>query len=44
MILPAMTIHEALLTGRRPGTERIRQIVDLVVLPACQATNQPVPT
>ncbi|HEX6054931.1 MAG TPA: TetR-like C-terminal domain-containing protein [Intrasporangium sp.] len=44
MILPAMTIHEALLTGRRPGTERIRQIVDLVVLPACQATNQPVPS
>jgi AcrR family transcriptional regulator len=38
MILPALSFHEALLTGRHPGRERITQLVDHVVLPACAAT------
>lgn len=37
-ILPALSIHEAMLSGRRPGPERITQLVDTVVLPACAAT------
>jgi AcrR family transcriptional regulator len=38
MILPALSIHEALLSGRRPGAARIAEFVDKVVLPACAAT------
>ena len=38
MILPALSIHEALLSGKRPGPERIAEFVDSVVLPACAAT------
>lgn len=38
MILPAMCFHEALMTGRRPGRERVTQLLDSVVLPACAAT------
>ena len=38
MILPAMSIHETLLSGRRPGPDRIADFVDTVVLPACAAT------
>ncbi|WP_034808366.1 TetR-like C-terminal domain-containing protein [Intrasporangium oryzae] len=37
-ILPALLIHEAMLTGQRPRAERIAQLVDSVVLPACAAT------
>ena len=38
MILPALSIHETLLSGRRPGPDRIAVFVDTVVLPACTAT------
>lgn len=38
MILPALSIHETLLSGRRPGPDRIAVYVDTVVLPACAAT------
>ena len=38
MILPAMSIHETLLSGNRPGPDRIADFVDTVVLPACAAT------
>ena len=38
MILPALSIHEALLSGKRPGPDRIAAFVDNVVLPACAAT------
>ncbi len=38
MILPAMSIHETLLSGKRPGPDRIADFVDTVVLPACAAT------
>jgi AcrR family transcriptional regulator len=38
MILPALSINEALLSGRRPGPDRIAAFVDTVVLPACAAT------
>ena len=38
MILPALSIHEALLSGKRPGPGRIADFVDNVVLPACAAT------
>ena len=38
MILPAMSVHETLLSGRRPGPDRIADFVDTVVLPACAAT------
>jgi AcrR family transcriptional regulator len=38
MILPALSIHETLLSGRRPGPDRIAVFVDTVVLPACAAT------
>ena len=37
-ILPALSFHEAMLSGKRPGPERIAQLVDTVVLPACAAT------
>lgn len=37
-ILPALSIHETMLSGKRPGPERITQLVDTVVLPACAAT------
>ena len=43
MILPSLSIHEALLSGRRPGPERIAEFVDAVVLPACAATLAPAP-
>lgn len=39
-ILPALSIHEAMLSGQRPGAERITHLVDTVVLPACAATLQ----
>ncbi len=38
MILPALSINEALLSGRRPGPHRIAALVDTVVLPACAAS------
>ena len=38
MILPALSIHETLLSGTRPGPDRIADFVDTVVLPACAAT------
>lgn len=38
MILPGLAFHEALLSGRRPGPERIEQLIDTVVMPACRAT------
>jgi AcrR family transcriptional regulator len=38
MILPAMSVHETLLSGKRPGPDRIADFVDTVVLPACAAT------
>ncbi len=37
-ILPALSFHESMLAGQRPGPERIAQLVDTVVLPACAAT------
>lgn len=37
-ILPALSFHESMLSGKRPGRERIAQLVDTVVLPACAAT------
>ncbi len=37
-ILPALSLHEAMLSGRPPGRERLTQFVDTVVLPACAAT------
>ena len=43
MILPSLSIHEALLSGRRPGPERIAEFIDAVVLPACAATLAPAP-
>ena len=44
MILPSLSIHEALLSGRRPGPDRIAEFVDSVVLPACAATLAPTPS
>jgi hypothetical protein len=44
MILPSLSIHEALLSGRRPGPDRIAEFVDSVVLPACAATVAPAPS
>ena len=38
MVLPALSMHESMLTGRRLEPERVAQIVDNVVLPACAAT------
>ncbi|GAA2092408.1 TetR/AcrR family transcriptional regulator [Microlunatus panaciterrae] len=37
-ILPALCSHEAFLFGVQTTPERIRQIIDEVVLPACRAT------
>ena len=39
-LLPAITIHEAMLTGAHPSQERLITLVDSVVLPACAATLQ----
>ncbi|MEO6411898.1 MAG: TetR-like C-terminal domain-containing protein [Pedococcus sp.] len=39
-LLPAITIHEAMLTGAHPSQERLIALVDSVVLPACAATLQ----
>jgi AcrR family transcriptional regulator len=44
MILPSLSIHEALLSGRRPGPDRIAEFVDSVVLPACAATLASAPS
>jgi hypothetical protein len=44
MILPSLWIHEALLSGRRPGPDRIAEFVDSVVLPACAATLASAPS
>jgi AcrR family transcriptional regulator len=37
-LLPAISIHEAMLTGSHPSRERLVTLVDSVVLPACAAT------
>ena len=37
-LLPAICIHEALLTGTHPSKQRLTTVVDSVVLPACAAT------
>ena len=37
-LLPAISIHEAMLTGSHPSRERLTFLVDSVVLPACAAT------
>lgn len=37
-LLPAISIHEAMLTGSHPSQERLVTLVDSVVLPACAAT------
>jgi len=37
-LLPAISIHEALLTGEHPSKARLVTLVDSVVLPACAAT------
>ena len=37
-LLPAISIHEAMLTGSHPSPERLVTLVDSVVLPACAAT------
>jgi AcrR family transcriptional regulator len=39
-LLPAISIHEAMLTGSHPSKERLVALVDTVVLPACAATLQ----
>ena len=39
-LLPAVSIHEAMLTGAHPSKERLMTLVDSVVLPACAATLQ----
>jgi AcrR family transcriptional regulator len=39
-LLPAISIHEAMLTGAHPSKERLMTLVDSVVLPACAATLQ----
>ena len=44
MILPSLSVHEALLSGRLPGPDRIAEFVDTVVLPACAATLAPRPS
>lgn len=40
-LLPAICIHEAMLSGQNPSQERVVAIVDSVVLPACAATVRP---
>ena len=37
-LLPAICIHEVMLTGRHPSQDHITTLVDTVVLPACAAT------
>ncbi|WP_270889578.1 TetR-like C-terminal domain-containing protein [Pedococcus sp. 5OH_020] len=37
-ILPAMSLHEAMLTGSGPSRDRLIALVDSVVLPSCAAT------
>jgi AcrR family transcriptional regulator len=37
-LLPALSIHEAMLTGTGPSQDRLITLVDSVVLPACAAT------
>jgi len=37
-LLPALSIHEAMLVGSGPSEERLITLVDSVVLPACAAT------
>jgi AcrR family transcriptional regulator len=37
-LLPALSIHEAMLMGSGPSEERLITLVDSVVLPACAAT------
>ena len=37
-LLPAICIHEVMLTGRNPSQDHITTLVDTVVLPACAAT------
>jgi AcrR family transcriptional regulator len=44
MILPSLSIHEALLSGHLPGPHRIAEFVDSVVLPACAATLASAPS
>ena len=39
-LLPAISIHEAMLTGAHPTQERLIALVDNVVLPACAASLQ----
>ncbi len=39
-LLPAISIHEAMLMGSSPSSERLIALVDSVVLPACAATVQ----
>ena len=39
-LLPALCVHEAMLTGTNPSQERLISMVDRVVLPACAATLQ----
>jgi hypothetical protein len=39
-LLPAISIHEAMLTGSHPSQDRLVTLVDSVVLPACAATVQ----
>jgi AcrR family transcriptional regulator len=37
-LLPALSIHEAMLTGQSPSQQRLIELVDTVVLPSCAAT------
>ena len=39
-LLPAISVHEAMLTGAHPTQERLIALVDNVVLPACAASLQ----
>ena len=39
-LLPAISIHESMLTGSHPSQDRLVTLVDSVVLPACAATLQ----
>jgi AcrR family transcriptional regulator len=39
-LLPAICIHEVMLTGRSPSLDHITTLVDTVVLPVCAATLQ----
>lgn len=37
-LLPAIAVHEALLMGHTVSTDRLTELVDTIVLPACAAT------